>query len=133
MLLVRVNANLRQLHQGPRAGGRFWALDKANDLPRIDEKMEIKFALKTGELYIQNADQNDGWEKVESESDMPEFKEVWMDDYDACITYKSITPYMPEFYHIMREAVCPKCGGQYGDFETIGICYDCDYTNWKEQ
>ena len=132
MKLVRylgITGDRKLKHRGPYAGGTFWALESCNDLPRIHVNMDLSEALKNGELWIQDAEKESGWQKVLSESALPKFRKIIKDDYEACCLYAVYLPYLPEFYWISNPEVCPKCGSEnfFYEEDDIEFCNDCHY------
>lgn len=112
MKLTRAVGKFKQVHKGPFAGGTFWALEDLHDLP-IATTLSLSFreAARRGRIWIQDAGSSGGWQEIRRESELPEFSAIWQDDYDACATYKSITPFAPEFYFIPDRGwgFCPHC------------------------
>lgn len=106
-VLIRVKGlNIQQLHKPPCDNGFFFALEDANDLPlyHVEDwqiiKIPVTDAIKIGRLYMQNAENANGWVLIKNVADMPDFTNEIDEDYDAASSRTVITPYMPEFYFI---------------------------------
>lgn len=117
-MFVRCNKGFSQKHTGPVAGGRFWALAEANDIPSVDEEMTAVEAFCNFRVWMQNAETAGGWSEIDQ---VPEFKKVYVDDVDGCTVCAVVLPYMPEFYMVPRWELCGACDGK----GTLGINEMC--------
>jgi len=101
MRLVRELGKFPQMHVGPRPDGTFWAAAEANDLPGRNVQVTVDLdalLLRGARIWVQNASHPDTWQDVHSASDLPEFRTVDRDDYNACRYEQVFRPYLPEFY-----------------------------------
>ncbi len=86
-------------HIGPAPGGKFWALQGAHDLQDTPGlHMSAGDAFEHFDVFMRNAEDNRSkWEQI---TELPtEFKSEFLEDSEGRL-YKSVSPYMPEFYLI---------------------------------
>lgn len=101
MALIRhvdLPQNCKRVVNGPVAGGTFWALARANDLPPGPKAYaDVPFLLKNGTLWVTDAQASRPWQQVTT---LPKFTRQGVDDYDACSSGIVVTPYLPQFYWV---------------------------------
>ena len=100
---VNLPKSVRRVCDGPCAGGTFWALDGAHDLPPGPFAFgDLKFMIANGSLWMSDAANPAGWMVVTSPSDLPNFQADWVDDYDACTVRRHVSPFMPQLFFVPR-------------------------------
>lgn len=108
MQLVRntgLSPAVKRKTDAPIAGGVFFALEGANDLPNQAGgylNADAPYMLRHGTLFIGKAGTNPDWQQVKSLADLPKFKSTHVDDYASCSVLVSVTPFMPQFYFVPR-------------------------------
>lgn len=90
---------------GPQPGGYFWALKECNDLHSIHVQLDTDFAFLHATVYMQNAEKQNGWNKISDSKELEIFKSVWEDDSVNKCFHKYVTPYTPEFYIVPYETI----------------------------
>lgn len=105
MTLVRhvdLPAAVKRQVNGPVAGGTFWAMVGAHDLPHGPmAHADVPFLLANGTLWVTDARASRPWQQV---TNLPKFTRAVVDNYDACTIGVIVTPFMPQFYWVPRNA-----------------------------
>ena len=87
---VNLPNSVKRITKGPAPGGRFWAIEGANDLPPFPESNFVTLPLATllankCEVYIREYFRGN-WKRVLSEKQIPDITVEWRDNYEACNT-----------------------------------------------
>lgn len=115
MRLVRHVAlpyNVKRTIDGPVPGGTFWALDGAHDLPAGPMAFgDFRFMVANGTVWMTDARATKPWIAVAPDV-LPDFRVVWVDDYDGCAVHQDVHPFMPQFYFVPRNRRCRRFLGR---------------------
>lgn len=99
---VSLPAAVKRQIDGPVPGGTFWAMAGAHDLPAGPKAYaDVPFLLANGTLWLTDAAASMPWQQVTT---LPKFTRHAVDDYDSCSSGVVVTPFMPQFYWVPRNA-----------------------------
>jgi hypothetical protein len=95
----------KRQHDGPCAGGTFWAVADAHDLGAYGPfaRADLAAMLRLGRVWLGNADRPaDGWQRVSAAADLPRFRKIGVDGIDGADATTAVLPYTPQLYFVPR-------------------------------
>ena len=100
-LIRSLNIRDKRHHDGPVAGGTFWALASVASFPASAQvaKADAAHLLRHGTLWLQDASKPGSWVQVTSSADLGVFR---VGDGSLVDGTVSVAPFLPELYFVPK-------------------------------